>query len=49
MPDGATMRIFEAAEAYLTRGVPLVVVAGKNYGCGSSRDLAAKGVALLGV
>ena len=49
MPDGTQMRIFEAAEAYLARGVPLVVVAGKNYGCGSSRDWAAKGVALLGV
>ena len=49
MPDGTQLRIFEAAEAYLARGVPLVVVAGKNYGCGSSRDWAAKGVALLGV
>jgi aconitate hydratase len=48
-PDGAVMRIFEAAEEYLRRGVPLVIVAGKNYGCGSSRDSAAKGVALLGV
>ena len=49
MPDGATMRVFEAAEQYLERGVKLVVVAGRNYGCGSSRDWAAKGVALLGV
>ena len=48
-PDGRVMRIFEAAEEYAKRGVPLVVVAGKNYGCGSSRDSAAKGVALLGV
>jgi aconitate hydratase len=48
-PDGTIMRIFEAAEEYLRRGVPLVIVAGKNYGCGSSRDSAAKGVALLGV
>jgi aconitate hydratase len=48
-PDGTVMRIFEAAEEYLRRGVPLVIVAGKNYGCGSSRDSAAKGVALLGV
>ena len=49
MPDGGVMRVFEAAEKYLHRGVPLVVVAGRNYGCGSSRDWAAKGVALLGV
>jgi aconitate hydratase len=48
-PDGPVMRIFEAAEEYAKRGVPLIVVAGKNYGCGSSRDSAAKGVALLGV
>jgi len=48
-PDGTVMRVFEAAEAYAERGVPLVVVAGKNYGCGSSRDSAAKGVALMGV
>ncbi len=49
MPDGAVMRVFEAAQEYLKRDVPLVVVAGRNYGCGSSRDWAAKGVALLGV
>jgi aconitate hydratase len=49
MPDGEQMRIFEAAQAYMDRGTPLVVIAGKNYGCGSSRDWAAKGVALLGV
>ncbi|WP_094853626.1 aconitate hydratase AcnA [Bordetella genomosp. 10] len=49
MPEGEQMRIFEAAEVYLERQVPLVVLAGKNYGCGSSRDWAAKGVALLGV
>ncbi|WP_293856877.1 aconitate hydratase AcnA [uncultured Alsobacter sp.] len=48
-PEGTTMRIFEAAEEYGRRGTPLVVVAGRNYGCGSSRDWAAKGVALLGV
>lgn len=48
-PDGSVMRIFEAAERYAERGTPLVVVAGRNYGCGSSRDWAAKGVALLGV
>ncbi|KAA2214103.1 aconitate hydratase AcnA [Teichococcus oryzae] len=49
MPEGTQMRVFEAAQEYLQRGVPLVVVAGRNYGCGSSRDWAAKGVALLGV
>ena len=49
MPEGTQARIFEAAQTYLQRQVPLVVVAGKNYGCGSSRDWAAKGVALLGV
>ncbi len=49
MPEGEQMRMFEAAQDYLRRGTPLVVIAGKNYGCGSSRDWAAKGVALLGV
>jgi aconitate hydratase len=48
-PDGDTMPIFDAALRHGERGVPLVVVAGRNYGCGSSRDWAAKGVALLGV
>jgi aconitate hydratase len=41
--------VFEAAEAYIAAGVPLVVLAGKEYGSGSSRDWAAKGTALLGV
>ncbi|GAB7548958.1 aconitate hydratase AcnA [Cupriavidus sp. 8B] len=49
MPEGTQMRIFEAAETYLQRNVSLAIIAGKNYGCGSSRDWAAKGVALLGV
>jgi aconitate hydratase len=49
MPDGTVMRVFEAAQEYARRGIELVVVAGRNYGCGSSRDWAAKGVALLGV
>ena len=49
MPDGKQLSIFEAAMAYQERGTPLVIVAGRNYGCGSSRDWAAKGVALLGV
>jgi aconitate hydratase len=49
MPEGTRMPIFDAAAAYRERGTPLVIVAGRNYGCGSSRDWAAKGVALLGV
>jgi aconitate hydratase len=48
-PEGVTLPIFEAAEKYLERGQELIVIAGKNYGCGSSRDWAAKGVRLLGV
>ena len=43
------MSIFDAAERYREEGVPLVVIAGKEYGSGSSRDWAAKGPALLGV
>ena len=43
------MTIFETAERYREEGVPLVVIAGKEYGSGSSRDWAAKGPALLGV
>lgn len=49
MPEGTQMRVYEAATEYLKRDVPLAIIAGKNYGCGSSRDWAAKGVALLGV
>ena len=49
MPDGAQMSIHEAAERYRAEGVPLVVVAGAEYGAGSSRDWAAKGTRLLGV
>jgi aconitate hydratase len=48
-PDGEEMTIFDAAERYRTDGVPLVVLAGKEYGSGSSRDWAAKGPNLLGV
>lgn len=48
-PDGATTSIYDAAMAYQKAGVPIVVVAGKEYGTGSSRDWAAKGPALLGV
>jgi aconitate hydratase len=49
LPDGASMTIFEAAEKYQREGVPLIVIAGKEYGSGSSRDWAAKGPRLLGV
>jgi aconitate hydratase len=49
LPDGAEMSIFEASEKYIADGVPLVVIAGKEYGSGSSRDWAAKGPLLLGV
>jgi aconitate hydratase len=49
MPDGGLMTIYEAAMAYQERGVPLVMIGGKEYGSGSSRDWAAKGVHLLGV
>jgi aconitate hydratase len=47
--DGEVTTVFEAAEHYLEAGTPLVVLAGKEYGSGSSRDWAAKGTALLGV
>jgi aconitate hydratase len=49
LPDGAEMSIFEASEKYIAEGVPLVILAGKEYGSGSSRDWAAKGPRLLGV
>ena len=49
MPGGETITVHAAAERYRAAGIPLVVVAGKNYGCGSSRDWAAKGTQLLGV
>jgi aconitate hydratase len=49
LPDGAEMSIFEASEKYIAEGVPLVILAGKEYGAGSSRDWAAKGPLLLGV
>ena len=48
-PDGEEATIFEAAQRYKTEGVPTVVLAGKEYGTGSSRDWAAKGPLLLGV
>jgi aconitate hydratase len=49
LPDGAEMTIFDASEKYIAQGVPLVILAGKEYGSGSSRDWAAKGPLLLGV
>jgi aconitate hydratase len=48
-PTGETMPIYDAAMAYKHDGTPLVVLAGKEYGTGSSRDWAAKGTILLGV
>jgi aconitate hydratase len=49
LPSGEEMTIFAASERYLSEVVPLIVLAGKEYGTGSSRDWAAKGPALLGV
>jgi len=49
LPDGTVCPIYEAAMRYRDEGVPLVVLAGREYGSGSSRDWAAKGTALLGV
>jgi aconitate hydratase len=49
LPDGAEMSIFDASEKYHAEKVPLVILAGKEYGSGSSRDWAAKGPRLLGV
>jgi len=49
LPDGAEMTIFEASEKYIAEKVPLMILAGKEYGSGSSRDWAAKGPLLLGV
>ena len=49
MPDGSVMEIYDAAMRYRSEGVPLVVIAGNEYGTGSSRDWAAKGTRLLGI
>jgi len=49
LPDGEQLSIFDASERYRAEGVPLIVLAGKEYGSGSSRDWAAKGPSLLGV
>jgi aconitate hydratase len=49
LPEQTPMSIFDAAMAYAEEGIPLVIIAGKEYGSGSSRDWAAKGTKLLGV
>ncbi len=49
LPDGEEMTIYDASVRYQQEGVPLIVIAGKEYGSGSSRDWAAKGPLLLGV
>jgi aconitate hydratase len=49
LPDGEQMTIFDASRKYHDEGVPLVILAGKEYGSGSSRDWAAKGPRLLGI
>src|SRR6185503_8703319 len=49
IPSGETLPIYDAAMRYKEEGTPLVVIAGKEYGTGSSRDWAAKGTNLLGV
>ncbi|MDQ1485755.1 MAG: aconitate hydratase, partial [Actinomycetota bacterium] len=49
LPDGEQLTIYDASVKYAEEGVPLVILAGKEYGSGSSRDWAAKGTALLGV
>ncbi len=49
LPDGELMSIYDAAMQYRDEGIPLIVLAGKEYGCGSSRDWAAKGPRLQGV
>jgi aconitate hydratase len=49
LPDGAQLSIYDASVKYQAEGVPLLVIAGKEYGSGSSRDWAAKGPKLLGV
>jgi aconitate hydratase len=49
LPDGEEMTVFDASERYRAEGTPLIIIAGKEYGTGSSRDWAGKGPALLGV
>ena len=49
LPEDEVMTIYDASMRYQARGVPLLIIAGKEYGSGSSRDWAAKGTLLLGV
>lgn len=49
LPTGETMSIYDASMQYQASGIPLIIIAGKEYGTGSSRDWAAKGTTLLGV
>ena len=49
IPSGKQMAIYDAAEQYMKESTPLIIIAGKEYGTGSSRDWAAKGTSLLGV
>jgi aconitate hydratase len=49
LPEGMEMSIYDASVAYAQRGIPLCIIAGKEYGSGSSRDWAAKGPRLLGI
>ncbi len=49
LPEGRIMSIFEASERYIAAGIPTIIIAGRDYGMGSSRDWAAKGTQLLGV
>src|SRR6185437_15084039 len=49
LPEGTQTSIYEASRGYIDEGTPLIVLGGKEYGSGSSRDWAAKGTALLGV
>lgn len=49
IPSGQELPIFDAAELYKQENTPLIILTGKDYGCGSSRDWAAKGPYLLGV
>src|SRR5215216_1740953 len=49
LPSGEEMRIYDAAMRYISQGTPLIVIGGKEYGTGSSRDWAAKGTLLLGI
>jgi aconitate hydratase len=49
IPSGQEMSVFEASEKYMAENIPLIILAGKEYGSGSSRDWAAKGPNLLGI